>query len=418
MQDSDCATALTIVCDVKCRIEITCKRGKCKVNAVKGYDRDVVAKLLECNRFPLPPYMRSGLVIGVSEEGVEYAVERDIVWRHILIIGGTGSGKTTTAALLLRELYFEDIPAVVFDWAGEYEQKLLKLGIDFTVFSDDKLPTVALLPEGVPVEAVVDSLKRVLSLSEQQSTILLHALSFTDTLNIRHVQYLAKVSREGFKRIEEALEHLQQQNDLASLVELLKALWTSIEEVDSLLAFSRAEREIWAALLRRIGSIAFSKYAELFSVKGGSIEAILTEAARGRHVVLNVSSIENRRIRALYVSLAIANLFELRVRGIGKPVVAVVEEAHNVVEASRELILHLLAEARKYGLGLILITSLPKLLGDEAFTNSGLVIIHKGADLKTSRLDMLKAEASSLRLGEVLVLAAGESRPVKLYIPW
>src|SRR4030042_1697779 len=84
--------------------------------------------------------------------------------RHIGIFGSTGTGKTTLAKNILRELIKHNIPFIVFDWEKNYrdlikenkEVKIFTIGADISPFFFNYFK----MPDGIPsteyVKNVID----------------------------------------------------------------------------------------------------------------------------------------------------------------------------------------------------------------------------------------------------------------------
>jgi DNA helicase HerA-like ATPase len=368
---------------------------------------------------PAPLPTTADLVLGVDEHGLPYGLKLASVWRHIGIFGSTGSGKSTTASTLVRELSLSSVPVMVLDWAGEYAELLAKQSIDYEVLSYNLLPRVSLIHEQLGLELVLDTLKHSLSLSEHQVFALHVVLSLIDGVPIEAARRLLRlVDRVGIE-LSDAVERARKENSLAALTELVSTVWDAISVTDSIRGQSRAEVEIWAALLRRLSSIALSRYAKLFAIKGSEVSSVIeaTKAHPYKPVVLDLSSIGNPRVKRIYTAFFLGNVFDYAVASRRLGVVVVVDEAHNVFEHAKSMLVHVLAEARKYELGLIVVSSNPGALGAEAIANINTLILHRLSSFVDGvhLLRHIHDRLASLDVGEAIVLAEG-SEPIKITI--
>jgi len=75
---------------------------------------------------------KSGILIGkVKSSGGEFHdfyLQLDDLRRHIAILGMTGSGKSTTAATVVKQVAEMGLPALVLDWHNEYGSIISKVG--------------------------------------------------------------------------------------------------------------------------------------------------------------------------------------------------------------------------------------------------------------------------------------------------
>ncbi|MCS7099540.1 MAG: ATP-binding protein [Sulfolobales archaeon] len=287
--------------------------------------------------------------------------------RHCLIVGSTGSGKTRFATRLSRELKRYGA-VVVLDWYGEYldtADRVIHVGV-----SD---------PVAIPIEDPLDAvflLEEVLDLSSPQSYL------------------LAKV--------------LKRSRDLEHVVDLVEAYEPE----------ARWEVETRASLARKLSLLL--KYGRVFKVVPPSDIGKVDVLRGDRLTVFNLSNLKTLELKRL-VALGTLNAVKyVKERGILEDrVFVVVEEAHNVMARSK-LLQRYLAEVRKLGIGLIVITQSPASLDYEVMNNTNIKIvktlksaediaaISRSMNLGTNTASTL----SKLELNEALVEAPSLSEPI------
>ncbi len=126
------------------------------------------------------------------------------------------------------------------------------------------------------------------------------------------------------------------------------------------------------ALLRRI-SMLLSK-EKVFSIGDYRLFKLLR---RQQLLVVNLSSIRNIILKRL-VTVALLKAVEL-VKSAGRisnNVFIILEESHNVVTMGKSLVARMLSEVRKLGIGIILITQSPSVLGHSVIMNCNVRIVH------------------------------------------
>lgn len=272
-----------------------------------------------------------GLLIGraVASPKLPVYIRPADFLRHCLIVGTTGSGKTSLAMKIANELK-RDGAAAVLDWYGEY------------VRTGDYVISVGVgEPVTIPVEDPLDAvflLEEVLDLSSPQAYLLARLL--------------------------------KKPKDLERVTELIEAYEPE----------ARWEVETKASLMRKVSLLL--KYGRVFKVVQPSEIERVNELSKGRLTVFDLSSLKTVELRRL-VALGVLNAVKyLKERGVFKDnVFIVVEEAHNVMAKSK-LLQRYLAEVRKLGIGLIVVTQSPAGLDYEVMNNTNIKIVKalKSAD--------------------------------------
>ena len=321
-------------------------------------------------------------------------LRKDQLLRHIGIFGTTGSGKSTTAALLVNNIYRSlMIPIIILDWHDEYEHLFDRLGVNTKsvyVFNFRDLPLNPLYNlEKRTIDTIVDIFTVTLELTGPQSYYLQSALEY--------------ILRNRMKPTISNLQHVLKE-------EIYEGTYSG--------------REALYALLRKI-SILTRGFNCINDVHvGHQVENVLFK--KGIHVI-RLAEIRNIMMRRLYAILLIRLIYE-KLTNIGLTnnprAIIVVEEAHNIFSKEGTFPSTLIPEVRKYGLGFIIITQSMSTLPQQVILNVNSKIIHtliSNCDIRllseiyNINKDYVR-ELSKLTLGEAYLFLAGLPHPLKVYI--
>ncbi len=346
--------------DLKARKEIECRIDALVSKLVKtSYDRMII----------LPPPERSQCQGDICIGSVEYLGNiicpfslrlRDLN-RHCLIAGSTGSGKTSVAAKIIKELYHLNIPIIVFDWETSYRAlaKNLDRFMVFTVGIDKISPiyfNLFRLPPGIHYEEYAKALVTLVShdyLGGQGSdTVLLEFLLeayekrgtpiFADLVDIIKREVTDKLNQKGKLGGRSGLwkETVLRQNKFMSIGYIGTVLDTQNHyPIDLLL-------DRWTVF-------------ELGNLKSPHDRAFIT------HYLLNQIMLHFQHKGFISEELKL---------------VIVMEEFHNLINIGKQrtdmpdLIDQLFREIRKYGVGLVCIDQTPSEIPNAIYQNTNIKI--------------------------------------------
>jgi len=268
----------------------------------------------------------SGVALGENILGIPkyiYVPANDFL-RHCIVVGTTGSGKTTTASIVASQL--SNYGAVIIvDWYGEYGKLLSNAEV---VIPNSSIP----IPVPGGVDDIVSIFEEVLELSPAQSYILQRVI-------------------ETYKP-----------RTLAELVDYIETYPTEAKWVI----------EAKHALLRRISMLVSKE--KIFSIDNYRLFQLLRPK---RPLIIDISYIRNIVLKRL-AALALLKAVEVvkSYNKIGNRVFIVIEESHNVISLGKSLIPRMLSEVRKLGVGIILVTQSPTVLGHAVIMNCNVRIVH------------------------------------------
>jgi len=207
---------------------------------------------------------------------------------------------------------------------------------------------------------------------------------------------------------------------LAGFVELV---WLQRSRSERASSRSRAEVEVWAALIRRLKMLALGAYAKLFRVRSSNT-SIFSKLMNGV-TVLRICDVLSLQVRRLYSLLLLRSIFDYAISRGKLQLVVVIEEAHNLAGRGSGVMASLLAEARKYGIGVVVVEQTPSLLDSQILYNLNTVIVHRlhgYSDVKYVSgflgvsTESALTKLSSLDVGEAILASALLEKPVVIKI--
>jgi Helicase HerA, central domain len=332
------------------------------------------------------PVIRIGKVSGTDRD---VTVPLRSLTKHALIAGSAGSGKTTTALELLRQLWVEHrIPFLVIEPvnsdADDYRKLAAEAGfesLEVITVGDEGGAPLRFNPFEVPTGVLVGEHMAYLLACFKAAFGLLEPLPsiYKDALNLTYLRagFLSAERPTGIKRT------------WPTVVEFLAAM----SEVTKGLGYAGdVKANIDAASIRRA----------LQLVRGVTGSAFMTDRANDiarlldHPVVLELKSLGTGDEQALMMALLLSAITEhcQSVRGASSDLVhvTVVEEAHRLLaraergtssedtrakEKAAGTFANTLAENRKYGEGVIIAERLPTKLVADAVKNTNLKIMHR-----------------------------------------
>jgi energy-coupling factor transporter ATP-binding protein EcfA2 len=336
----------------------------------------------------LSVFKEGGIKLGVIQSTRIIAkLRQEHIQKHVLIVGATGSGKSTTASIIAREVSREGAAVFIADWHGEYRELLKDLhNVTYTN----------------PMEGIVPEFLNMKSIIEHEPLAFIEILESTLELTPPQAHILEEAMKE---LLHKKIINLYEIDVLIDIIQNtpLTARW---------IAESRE------ALVRKLKVLS----TDYLKVKWGDVREL--HVRNGEIMIFDVSSIPNTRVKRVFVSIAIKTAaLKAQHSEVARPLVIIVDEAHNVFTKDNP-VSNLIAEVRKWGIGFIIVTQSPSSLAPVILKNTNTKIVHtlkSTIDVKTMLgLLVLKREykkvISSLKPGEALIIIPELIEPVLVKI--
>ena len=373
-----------------------------KIGAIGSVaERDAVAPAFHIPKPDEIPVkgLRLGSLISEGAERGEIRLGLEDLSRHVCILGMTGSGKTTTAKLIIKRLFDSGVPCLVLDVHNEYSRLVRRLG------------GLVLDPGRGEFSINPIDLSEVTELSE-------HISLLTDIFSeiYRFTPPQAYMFRNAITKL------LTSQSDakpptIQELVEILETMPVK----------SIYYNETRLALLRRLVPLT---EGQAWKILGGPTTMPVNE------LINNLVAIELGYIRDSDTRLVFATLLLKMIRDhlIKKghdsfSHVIVIEEARYLVPSRRNdlppsVTEKMISELRKFGASVVLISQFPSQISSEVIKNSSLRIIHRVSwadDIRVLRdsLNLTEEQArylSMLDVGEAIVVSRSTNKPMLVKI--
>jgi len=273
--------------------------------------------------------------IKIGDRSMKLLIDPDIFIRHVLVIGGTGTGKSWFRGVIMEKFKEKGIYQVNFDPLGEYSEAVRQLGgTNIRIGSDMRLPIWTLTPaqffdliyDYIPTEfqrtIAVEAFKRVRARHGDNDDLIEEIRNVSEEMNAREDTYQNTVNR-----LNVFLDTLgiAGNDDPKKIVSLLNT--TQLLNFD-FVGLNELQRDYAVA----------------------SIMTLLYEFRNFDHPLIN------------------------------KPVLVAIDEAHLYLPSSkrtlsRDIIKNILRYGRHVGLALMLITQLPSSMDEEAVEMPAVKII-------------------------------------------
>ncbi len=322
-----------------------------------------------------------GIYLGTAYEGAyprpAYLAKSDLEG-HVGIFGSTGTGKTTTLALITYRAALMGYNVIALDWASEISSVLggLKAGLPFkdvdptnggglNPFSDEELVS--------RLELLLDVLGEALDLTQPQTYLLMKVVE-------------ERGLPSNFGELERMVEGYPEE--------------------------ARWDRDVKRGLLRKIGLLAREGTSKAFC---GQLDVRELEE---HNAIIRLDRIYGQAARKAYALILLSSLFARRERA--RPVLVAIDEAHNLMGTEGDTVGKIMAESRKYRLHIALATQSPSAIPNSVLLNSNTKIVHalrssrdKEVILQTMNLPReLVDELDKLRPGEAILQSPSTPRPI------
>ncbi len=290
---------------------------------------------------PMIPRIDNGILIGEtirSRVRQKIYLPIDTLTRHIAIFGSTGSGKSTTAAAIATRSRSMGVKVIVLDWHGEYRD-LIGRSASYEHIRVSMSMVSAMIKTLIAKPAqVLEILEGVLDLTPAQSYLMLNIL-----------RSLGKVDGANiFTKIADSIESYREE-----------ARWVS---------------ETKFSLIRKIQQLADEEDLS----RGGDV---LSHILSPNLTIMDLSEMERESLKSLS-SLALLKITEFMSKNdkefMRTKKLVIVDEAHHVFKRTEggSIIRNMLAETRKWNLGVVIVSQSPSSLGEDSLKNTNTKIVH------------------------------------------
>ena len=298
---------------------------------------------------------RAGILIGAVKSGSgayhDFRLQLEDLKRHVAIIGMTGSGKSTTAASIVRQVAASGLPVMVLDWHNEYANAVTSAGGLVVAPGKDEFTMNPL-----EVGASSDSAEHLAMTSD----------IFSDIYHFTHPQAFmfrnALQKRMGESRDDEVIT-------LSSLVKTIEAFPLR----------SAYDNETKVALLRRIVPLTQGQAGRSLDGPG----TLRFDELLSRHVCVELGHLRDIQTRAIFAEIVLKTIYEHRVKATTTlEHLTLVEEARNIAPARRiedppSVGERMISELRKFGEAMVFVAQFPSQVAAEVVKNSGTRIVHR-----------------------------------------
>lgn len=302
------------------------------------------------------------IITQYGEEEYDYKVTKRTLSRHLVCIGITGSGKTTTVATILNNI-FKDVNYIVLDFHNEYRGLLHNYDIIIRPGVDDEYAINPLKPlEGIDINEHVAIVTDI----------------FADTYSFTHPQsYIFKLVLEGTINNYRAIG--ENEPNIDAFIKLL--------ERHPLKSYYEMETKM--ALMRRLKPLSEGQARKAFiGDKYLRIDEVLN-----RNVLVELGGLREIKLRQIYSQLLLKQIYDYRTLMGPNELrhIIVIEEASYLVPYRRDfdkptIAERMVNEMRKFGESIFLITQFPTQIPKDTIKNAGLILIHRLTGLEDLRL--------------------------------
>ena len=425
---------------------------------VPGYRITDYARFdLDAEQLPQNDVIHLGRILsGHTDTGLVDDMRRDDLAKHGLVVGVTGSGKTTTIFGLLDLLYDggKGLPFLVIEPAkAEYRALRGQTQPDNTgtgpvpdlrvyTLGDETVAPFRLNPfefeiagaeHRIHIQTHIDYLKSVFN-----AAFILYAPMPYVLETCLHEIYQDKgwdLSSGTNRRLPE--QYWGQESNWP-IFPTLTDLYHKIDEVTERLGYEeRIEMDVKAGLKARVGSLRLGGKGLMLDTQHG----VPMSELLAHPTILELERIGNDDEKAFLIGLVLTRLYEYRrlqaARATQMPAlrhVTVVEEAHRLLKnistevetegantrgQAVETFANMLSEVRAYGEGVLIAEQIPTKLAPDAIKNTNLKIIHRlvaqdDREIVGGTMNMDETQVrflATLQAGRAVVYAEGIDHP-------
>ena len=306
-----------------------------------------------------------GLILDCMERPVgRFEISKRQMKRHLCILGVTGSGKTTTGLTLALELSKAKVPVVILDRTGEYTKTLPKFS-----------PLAETLTLGEDLVIPPFEFERDLELDEQIE-------EWTETVeDYVEVTWGETLSPTQNRTLRLALQECRDRGSGLTISNLIKELRNPGEAVKRIKWWSESSESI----ISRLEIFTAGRCKKVFDTEQSHLE--MTSLFYPFISIVDLSFFTDDRPKNLFSQLFSRKL-EKHVRKMGETpelrLVYLIDEAQHIAPQRAVtnpglrmgVVERFAVELRKYGVGLITMSTRPTMISKNILANSNTIINH------------------------------------------
>ena len=318
----------------------------------------IAASLAQAPEFYVPNADESGsegVLLGTVESGGreyhDFRLRIEDLKRHACVLGMTGSGKSTTAGAIVRQVAESGLPTLVLDWHNDYAPVVSAAGGKVLAPGRDEFSMNPL--EVGPGSDAVEHLAMVSDI-------------FSDIYHFTHPQaYMFRNALQ--KRLGETS---------ADEVPTISSLVRTIESYPLRSAY---DNETKVALLRRLVPLTQGQSGKALNGSG----SLKLDELLGTTVCVELGHMRDVQSRGVFTDVLLKMIYEEKVRHKGSlDHLTVIEEARNIAPARRPedaptVGERMVSELRKFGEAMLFVAQFPSHVASEIVKNSGTKIVHR-----------------------------------------
>ncbi|HUH82347.1 MAG TPA: ATP-binding protein [Nitrososphaerales archaeon] len=296
-----------------------------------------------------------GYLLGAIKSGGrefhDFRLQREDLMRHVSVLGMTGSGKSTTASSIVRQVAESGLPVLVLDWHNEYATTVASVGGKVVAPGKDDfaMNPLELEPGSDPTEhmAMICDI-------------------FSDIYHFTHPQ--AYMFRNALQK-----SLGETANDETPTIQAL------VRTIEAYPLKSAYDQETKVALLRRLVPLTEGQPGRALGGSG----PLKMEELLGTAVCVELGHLRDIQSRAVFSDVLLKMVYEEKVKRKGSlDHFTVVEEARNIAPARRPedpptVGERMISELRKFGEGMMFVAQFPTHVAAEVVKNSGTKIVHR-----------------------------------------
>jgi hypothetical protein len=273
--------------------------------------------------------------------------------RHLVVLGMTGSGKSTTGVTIVKQVAETGLPLMVFDWHNEYAGAIAAAGGKVVAPGKDDFAVNPI--EVVPGTDPVEHLAMVSDI-------------FSDIYHFTHPQ--AYMFRNALQK---------RMNETGP--EELPSISSLVRTIEAYPLRSAYDNETKVALLRRLVPLTQGQPGKAL----GGVGTLRLDELMETAVCVELGHLRDVQSRAVFTDVMLKLIYEQKVkRKSTLDHLTVIEEARNVAPARRpedppSVGERMISELRKFGEAMMFVAQFPSHVAPEIIKNTGTRIVHRMA---------------------------------------